>query len=163
MSLPTPRHAQRGFTLFIGLVMLVIITLMVTTAFMLSTTNLKSVGNMQLRDEAIAAANSAIEQVLSSTFTTAPAAEQINVDINNDGTADYVVSVAKPVCIRASIDTAGSVSSITLGTAMSSVASWNTIWDIEAVVNDARSGAKTTVRSGVRVLLTQTQKNAVCP
>ena len=51
------RHSQRGITLFVGLIMLVLITLMVTSAFTLSTSNLKSVGNMQARDEAIAAAD----------------------------------------------------------------------------------------------------------
>lgn len=163
MSKPISYHAQRGVTLFVSLILLLLITLMVTTAFMLSNTNLKSVGNMQSRDEAIAAANQAIEQVLSSPFTDAPAAEQIDVDINNDSTTDYVVSIAKPVCIRASIDTAATPSSITLGTAMSTISSWNTLWDIEATVNDVKSGAKTTVRTGTRVLLTQTQKDAVCP
>ena len=162
MNLPTSHHAQRGVTLVIGLIMLVLLTLMVTTAFTLSNTNLKSVGNMQSRDEAIAAANKAIEQVLSSPFTAAPTAEEINVDINNDNTTDYVVSIATPVCIRASIETSATTSSITLGTGMSTVNSWNTIWDIEATVNDAKSGARTTVSAGTRVLLTQTQKDAVC-
>lgn len=163
MSKPISYHAQRGVTLFVSLILLLLITLMVTTAFMLSNTNLKSVGNMQSRDEAIAAANQAIEQLISSsTFTNSPAAEQVEVDINNDKITDYVVSIATPVCTRASIDTAASPSSITLGAAMSTISSWNTLWDIEATVNDVKSGAKTTVRTGTRVLLTQTQKNAVC-
>jgi Tfp pilus assembly protein PilX len=155
------RHAQRGVTLFVGLIMLVLITLMVTTAFTLSNTNLKSVGNMQVRDEAIAAANQAIEQVLSSSFTTSPAAEDINVDINNDDTTDYVVNIATPTCIRAAIDTPATLSSTDL-VGMSTVANWNTLWNIEATVNDAKTGAKTTVRSGTRILLSQTQKDAVC-
>ena len=166
MNLPASRHAQRGVTLFVGMIMLVLITLMVTTAFTLSNTNLKAVGNMQARDEAIAAANVAIEEVLSSLLTTAstiaPAARTIPVDINNDGNNDYVVSIATPVCIRASIDTAAAISSITLGAAMSSAASWNTLWDIEAVVDDAKTDAKITVRTGTRVLLTQAQKDAMC-
>jgi len=155
--MPTSRHAQRGVTLFVGMIMLVLITLMVTTAFTLSNTNLKAVGNMQAKDEAIAAANMAIEQVLSSPFTDTPVAEEINVDINNDGTTDYVVSIVKPVCIRASIYTtnAAVISSVTLGAAMSPTATfdWSTLWEIEAKVNDARSGAKTTVRTGTQVLL----------
>lgn len=161
MSMPASRHAQRGVTLFVGLIMLVLITLMVTTAFTLSNTNLKSVGNMQVRDEAIAAANQAIEQVLSSPFTNSPAAEQIDVDSNNDGTTDYVVSVATPVCIRASIDSAAKPSSID-PPVLATMATWNTVWNIEAVVDDARSGAKTTVNVGVRILLDQTKKEAVC-
>ncbi|MES2500922.1 MAG: PilX N-terminal domain-containing pilus assembly protein [Pseudomonadota bacterium] len=155
------KHNQRGVTLFVGLIMLVLITLMVTSAFTLSTTNLKSVGNMQAKDEAVAAANKAIEQVLSSPFTTAPTAEQINVDINNDGTADYLVAIATPVCIRASIESAAVKSSGSLPS-MSTFNSYNTIWDIEATVNDAKTGTKTTVRSGVRILLTQAQKDVVC-
>ena len=162
MNLSTSHHAQRGVTLIVGLIMLVLLTLMITTAFTLSNTNLKSVGNMQSRDEAIAAANKAIEQVLSSSFTDAPTAEEINVDINNDTTTDYVVSIAIPVCIRASIETSAITSSITLGATMSTINRWNTIWDIEATVNDARSGAKTTVSAGTRVLLTQAQKDVVC-
>lgn len=162
MNLPTSHHAQRGVTLIVGLILLVLITLMVTTAFTLSNTNLKSVGNMQLRDEAIAAANVAIEQVLSSPFTTAPAAETINVDINSDGIPDYVVAIATPVCVRASRDATASSSSVTLGAGMSTATTWNSIWEIEATVDDAKSGAKTTVREGVRVLLSTAQKNAVC-
>lgn len=153
----TSRHAQRGVTLFVGMIMLVLITLMVTTAFTLSNTNLKAVGNMQAKDEAIAAANVAIEQVLSSPFTDTPTAEEINVDINNDGTTDYVVSIAKPHCIRASIYTtnAAVISSVTLGAAMSPTTTfdWSTLWEIEAKVHDPRSGAETTVRTGTRVLL----------
>ena len=159
MSMPVSRHAQRGVTLFISLILLVLITLMVTTAFTLSNTNLKSVGNMQAKDEAVAAANQAIEQVLSSPFTNAPAAEEINVDFNNDRITDYVVQIAKPDCIRASKETTVAPSSISLQMPSDS---WNTLWDIEATVDDPKTGAKTTVRAGARVLLTQAQKDAVC-
>jgi len=156
-------RAQRGATLIVGLIMLVLITLMVTSAFMLSTGNLKAVGNMQFRSEAIAAANVVIEQVLSSPFTTAPEAQpNIPVDINNDGVDDYFVSIATPTCVRATIALPASASSITLGPAMSAASHWNTIWDIDAVVNDPVSGASIRIRQGVRVLLLQSQKNLVC-
>ena len=155
------RQSQRGITLFVGLIMLVLITLMVTSAFTLSTSNLKSVGNMQARDEAIAAANQAIEHVLSSPFTTAPAAEEINVDINNDGVTDYVASIAIPICVRASIESAAVKTSGTLPS-MSTVNTYNTLWNIEATIDDAKTGAKTIVQTGTRVLLTQPQKEAVC-
>lgn len=168
MSRPIPSDAQRGATLVVGLIMLVLITLMVTTAFTLSTTNLKSVGNMQFRNEAIAAGNIAIERVLSSPFTTAPSAEQILVDINNDGTNDYAVSIATPVCVRGSVAAPPVLSSVTLGSLMSTSYAWNTVWDIDATVtptsdNPGASGASAHVHSGVRVLLSQAQKDAVCP
>ena len=162
MRLIASKQRQRGITLFVGLIMLVLITLMVTSAFTLSTTNLKSVGNMQAKDEAIAAANQAIEQVLSSPFTTAPTAENINVDINNDGTPDYMASIAQPVCVRASLDSGAVKSSMNLGSALQKVNTYNTVWDIVATVEDAKTGAKTIVQAGTRVLLTEAQKNAVC-
>ena len=165
MITPVTLRAQRGATLIVGLIMLVLLTLVVTSAFMLSTGNLRAVGNMQFRNEAIAAANMAIEQVLGSPFTNNPAAaaEPINVDMDNDGEIDYVVSIAEPVCIRATVASPSAPSSLSLGAAMSTASSWNTIWDVVADVNDATTGAAVQIRQGVRVLLTQSQKNAVCP
>jgi hypothetical protein len=160
--------SQRGATLVVGLIMLVLITLLVTSAFMLSSSNLRSVGNMQNRNEAIAAANKAIEQVVGSPFTDAPAAEAINVDIDNDNTTDYVVNFAAPTCVSASLlPGAGpsTPSSITLGPAFSpaSTAFYESVWDIDANVVDSNdSGAAVRVRQGVRVLLTEAQINAVC-
>lgn len=163
MNMPKSRLAQRGVTLFVGLILMVLITLMVTTAFTLSTTNLRSVGNMQARDEAIAAANIAIEDLLGSSFTDAPAASSTTIDINNDLTTDYLVAIGTPVCIRASVNTTATLSSASLGSEMSSVSQWNTLWDITATATDAKSGAKTIVNVGTRVLLNQVKKDAVCP
>ena len=165
-------NSQRGATLLVGMIMLVLITLLVTSAFSLSTSNLKSVGNMQLRNEAIAAANLAIEQVISSSFTNAPAAETVSVDINNDGTNDFNVTIATPTCVRASIASGAVSSSASFnslavtggnGTSQMSVSGYyNTLWDIDATVIDAVSGANVHVRSGTRVKLTESQKNSVC-
>ncbi|MDQ2075644.1 hypothetical protein [Marinimicrobium sp. ABcell2] len=154
--------AQRGATLIIALIMLLLFTLMVASAFSLSSTNLKAVGNMQMRDEAIAAANVAIEQVISSAFTTAPSAQTLEVDLNGDDTPDYIVSIATPECIRATQATPAALSSVALA-AMSTASSWNTVWSLDATVNDPASGALVRVRSGVRVLLSQAEKDAVCP
>lgn len=159
VSLP---RTQRGVTLVVGLIMLVLITLVVSTAFVLSSTNLKSVGNMQYRDEAVAAANKAIELVLSSPFTTAPAAESINVDINNDNTTDYVVSIATPTCIRA-VQEASTAGGTSVTAPPPPASNYRTVWDIDATVTDAASGASVRVRQGVRKLLTKAQKDAVCP
>jgi Tfp pilus assembly protein PilX len=160
------RRAERGATLVVGLIMLTLITVMVTSAFTLSTTNLQSVGNMQFRDEAVAAANKAIEQVLSSPFTSAPAAQSINVDINNDDTTDYEVAFDAPSCVSDSeLVVSGALgSSVTLPDSFKSGNStfYQTIWDLSAQVTDPVSGASVHVRQGVRVLLTQAQFTAVC-
>lgn len=168
MNAPISMRAQRGATLIVGLIMLVLLTLVVTAAFTLSTGNLRAVGNMQFRNEAIAAANTAAEDVLSSLLTGGstvqpPAQPHIGVDINGDSVADYFVDVAAPTCIRATVAAAAASSSLSLGAAMSTSAFWNTIWDIDATVNDAATGASIRVRQGVRVLLTQGQKDSVCP
>ncbi|MES2538444.1 MAG: PilX N-terminal domain-containing pilus assembly protein [Pseudomonadota bacterium] len=162
MSAQTGYRRQRGATLVVGLIMLTLLTLMVTSAFTLSVSHLKSVGNMQFRNEAVAAANKAIEQVVSSAFTTSPVAESINVDLNNDGTSDYVVAIAVPTCVRATVASTATLSSLSLGASMSSSSTWNTVWEIDATVTDAATGASVRTRSGIRVLRSQSQKDAEC-
>jgi hypothetical protein len=162
MRPPVALRAQRGATLVIGLIMLVLITLMMTSAFMLSSGNLRAVGNMQFRSEAMAAANLAIEQVLGTDFSEAPAAQTVNIDLDNDGTTDYAVEVAIPTCVRATVAKPALGSSLSLGTAMSSSAFWNTVWDIDADVNDTATGAAIRIHQGVRVLLSKAQKDSVC-
>ena len=155
---------QRGATLIIGLIMLVLITLIVVNAFTLSSSNLKSVGNMQVREEALAAGNLAIEQIIASPFANAPTAQQINVDINKDGTNDYIVHVEIPTCIRALIASTGGGTQIGFYTGGGAVGTtWNTEWDINASVTDTASGASVRIRQGVRVRLDDSVKNLVCP
>lgn len=163
----TPLHAQRGAALIVGLIMLLLITVMVTSAFTMSTTNLQSVGNMQFRDDAIAAANKATEQVLSSPFTTALVAQTINVDLNNDGTTDYEVDFDAPTCVgdREIVIAGAAPSSVTLPSlSLPGSTFYQTVWDLSASVTDPVSGAKVRVRQGVRVPpLTLAQYNAACP
>lgn len=157
-------RAQRGAVLVVGLILLVMITLMTVTAQNVSTINLKTVGNMQFRDESIAAANRAIAQVLSSPFTGAPVAQAINVDIDNDDDTDYVVSVARPVCLSSTQTTNPAPTSVSLGSALSSQSMWTTTWDLDASVTGSNvGGAVVRVHCGVRVLLSEAEKNAVCP
>lgn len=157
---------QRGAALIVALIMLTLITVLATSAFQLSNTSLQSVGNMQTRDEAIAAANKAMEQVLSSPFTDAPAADAIDVDIDNDDTIDYRVSFAAPTCVSAQQIAAASVppSSLSLGSVFTTAAShyYQTLWDLDATVVHEASGTEVRVRQGVRVLLSQLEYDAVC-
>ena len=157
-----PHNRQTGATLIVGLIMLVLMTLIAVGAFIVSNSNEKAVANMQYKYESIAAANQAIEQVLSSPFTKLPTAETINVDINNDGINDYSVQITKPTCVRSAIENLGVVSSLQLGTGLSSAADWQTLWEFDAVVTNTATGANTTVRTGVRVVLSQVEKDAVC-
>jgi hypothetical protein len=157
---------QGGAALVVGMIMLLLITVMLFAALNLGTTNFRSVSNMQFRNEAVAAADAAIEQVISSPFTDAPVAETINIDIDNSGSLpDYVVEVAEPECIFATQAFGADPSSLSLPTAMTVASTWNTVWDLDATAGPAGNagGAEARVRAGVRVLLTEAQKNAVCP
>ena len=163
---------QRGVTLIVGLIMLILITLMVTTAFTLNTSNLKSVGNMQFRNESIAAANKAIEQSIGTDFPfgflSVPAAQTFTYDINNDGTTDYTIALARPTCKEATQLSLGAIAGSCSGARGGSLAgcpkgNWNTVWDMDAIVKDAVSGAEVRVRQGIRIEVTDVQHTAVCP
>lgn len=158
----TPRtRRQRGATLIVGLIMLVIITLMMLTAFMMSSSNLKSVGNMQYRAEATAAANAAIEQVISSdAIFTAPAATTVVV-------GEYSVSIAAPRCLfTAPVVIAPDGSSADPNSIILNVGSTglgailpgflDTYWDITATVQDGLSGTSVEAHQGIRIRLPDT-------
>lgn len=157
MNRMTTLHKQRGVTLIVGLIMLVLITLMVATAFMLSSTNLKSVGNMQYRDEAIAAADIAINRVVSTDFTAAPAATSHTVDVAQNGVA-FTVNVAVPTCIKSvgitllpTSDPDYATCSVGLGVAP---LCFDTVWELNATVSPAglaslATGVVATVKQGI--------------
>jgi Tfp pilus assembly protein PilX len=156
---------QRGAALVVGLIMLVLITIMLITALNLGAANFRSVSNMQFREEAIAASNRAIELVISSNFAASPTAQEINVDIDQDDNVDYVVQVDEPQCVQATVAEEFAPSSERYGPTLSAASTWNTVWDIRATVDPEQNagGASVTVRAGVRALLTQAQRDTVCP
>lgn len=165
MSQVSPHKQQGVITIFIAMIMLILITLLVVTAFSLSTTNLRAVGNVQARDGAVAAAQFVIEQVVGEDFGQ-PAANKARidfpVDINEDGVTDYLVNVPTPLCVRHTQATIESSSSVTLP-GFSAASAWNTVWEIQAVATDVTTGARVSVVQGVRALLTDVQKEAECP
>lgn len=154
MNQMTPLRHQRGITLIVGLIMLVLITLMVTAAFTLSSTNLKAVGNMQFRDEAVAAANVAVERVVSTDFTAVPQTSSHDVDI---GGAVYTVVVDTPTCIKSTAikslpPTDPDALQCTFGAGGTPVC-FETLWEVSATVSStgaaAVTGAAVTVKQGI--------------
>ena len=164
---------QGGATLLVSLIMLVVLTLFAISALNLSSTNLNIVGNMQARMEAQAAGQQAIEQVMSSAANfLIPAAQNIAVDINNDGTTDFTANVDKPNCFSskplnnadlipappAKISAKDQVcisSAQDPGTGVfianvPSAPSWcfDQKWEIAATVSDARTGAQVRQHQG---------------
>ncbi len=87
-----PMQRQRGATLIIGLIMLVLLTLMAVTSFRLGKSNMQIVGNMQFRGETMRAAEEAVETAISSPAGIATASTA-SIDVNADGTPDVSVTV----------------------------------------------------------------------
>ncbi len=160
--MPRAISGQRGTALVVSLIMLALITILVITALNLGSANFRAVSNAQFRDEAIAAANLAIQARISSTFLDPPATTVEAVDINDDGTPDYDVQVT-PTCISASVAETADPSSAALPPAMSLASTWNTVWDIAAEVTDDATGASVVVHAGTRVLLGQADRDMACP
>jgi len=162
---PTLVHRQRGAALVVSLIMLVLVTLLVITALNLGLANFRAVSNSQFRDEAIAAANAAIQSRIAADFDTLPdpdVPEVTDVDLNNDGTDDYQVELRR-TCISASIAESADASSVKLPPGMSVASTWNTVWDVAATVRDPDTGVAVDLRAGVRVLLSQAERDTACP
>lgn len=103
-SLRLTRIARRqaGSALIISTILLVVLTLTVLSAIKSTTVNSKVAGNLQIKNEAEAAAQQAIEAVITSNFQDAPVASSVAVNVSNAATSSsvgkFTVTVAKPSC-----------------------------------------------------------------
>jgi Tfp pilus assembly protein PilX len=108
----TQVRRQSGATLLVTLIMLIMLTLFAISAMNTGTINLRMVGNMQQRSEALDATNRMIEQVLSvPTFISTPtnaiaspcgAPNTICTDMNGDGTPEFTTTLSPaPACVQA--------------------------------------------------------------
>jgi Tfp pilus assembly protein PilX len=145
-------RTQRGVTLVVGLIMLLVLTLFAVSAIRLSSANLRTVGNMQARAEATSAAQTAIEQTMSDigSFTAPVARNDVAVPVNG---TDYIVDVDAPVCVLSEPVLGNSHDNTTL-------ALQDTYWDVAATATDERTGASVRIHQGVRVRL---DAAAACP
>ncbi len=180
---------QRGATMVVTLVFLILLSILAITAFKSSTNNLRVVGNMQARQEGLATAQVAIERVISSTaFTTNPDSirnTRIDFNIDNDAqqTADYAVSFRLPTCYRIrpirnselnpalatdrtcirSAAIASGIDDAAVSATVSDVSLCSeTEWDITADVTDVRSGTAVTVHQGVGVRIISADATNSC-
>ncbi|HZR35675.1 MAG TPA: PilX N-terminal domain-containing pilus assembly protein [Nevskia sp.] len=113
-------HRQGGFTLIVGLILLVLMTLVAMVAFNMGKGSLQVVDNMEQRNQAQAAAQYALDQAISllafsdtpgSVFAAnkncpsgvTPGANSECVDVNGDGKIIMQVSMSpQPACISSS-------------------------------------------------------------
>ena len=138
MSLPKPLYRQRGATLVVVLIMLVILTLFGISAVNLSNSNLRVVGNLQARKQAEAIAMQTAEQVMSSMsyFNVPTPATTTTVD-------NYKRDISQRVCQYA---TAASGYS-----AIQPIVPEDTQWDYFVTVTDNLTNAKARVWQGTRI------------
>ncbi|HKK23235.1 MAG TPA: hypothetical protein VJ947_06070 [Pseudohaliea sp.] len=160
------RHQRGVITILVSLLLMVLVSGVVLTAFRMSTTSLRAVGNMQSRDGAIAAAQEKIESsIQGGLFASDPNAARVFAepfDINGDGTGDYLVDFARPICVRAAPGAGFSASSVLLpGVSVSGT--WNTVWELRATAREPATNAEVTVVHAVRVLLDDATRQTNCP
>ena len=103
MKHPRNGRRQRGVTLIIALIMLAALALLSVWSLNVGTTNLRVVGNTQARQEALAAAQVAVENTISSPMfiqqAAAVAASPVEVDVDQNGAADYTANLTPaPAC-----------------------------------------------------------------
>lgn len=186
----TRRHAialpgsQRGVTLLVGLIMLVLTTLLVLATFHLGRNNLEIVGNAQHRDDGLDAAQQTIEAAISSPLlTSSPAAiflapcsgfagNTLCYDVNGDGANDVVVQITPtPKCVRAqpiplmSLNLADvkdqqctlgiNQGGFGVGGASGNSNCANTVWDVRAVAQTLNASGTAPVGHGPTAVVNQ--------
>lgn len=183
------RSRQRGATLIVALILLTLLTLFAISALNTGTTNLKIVGNMQSRTEAMYAAQEAIETVVSTPlFISSPAnavlspcgaANTLCTDINGDGTNDYTTRLfPQPACVYkrviaiselnlATSDDVGCTSGQAqtfgvMGANTGDSLCASTVWEITAETTSALSGAQVTVTQGIGVRISTDNMSTSC-
>lgn len=149
------KNLQRGATLLISLIMLVILTLFAVSAINLSSVNLKIVGNMQAQKQMEAAGDQAIQQVIGSVtfFNDAinntgdwPAGTtQITVPVN-PGPDVVNVTLARPNCVDSAVAPGYS--------ALSAVSPEDNIYEVQATATDPVTNASVTVVQGIKIRMT---------
>jgi Tfp pilus assembly protein PilX len=144
---------QSGSTLIVSLIMLTLLTLFVISAINSGTINLRIAGNTQAQDEARAAAQRAIEDMVSSAanfYPTPLAAHTTTKSINNDtstNTGDYTVAVSRPVCKGASQQVPAKTIQCKGGSKVPPC--WDTLWEVSATAT--RGGTSQTLTQGVSI------------
>lgn len=186
------RHPrERGATLVVALIFLVMLALFALSAYQTSLTDLKSAGNMQARSEALNAAQDAIETAISSMqFVATPgnavpnpcgAPNTLCTDYDGDGVAEYKTRLdPAPACIGMKViktvelnlgeseDLGCAVGqSQQFGVAGADLAAGNslcanTTWNVTAQASAPASGAKVTVSQGVGIRIGVDDMSGAC-
>ena len=182
------KEKQKGATLIMAMIFLILMSLFAISSFKNSIGNLRIVGNMQSRQEVIAAAQMALEKILSSSEFTSNsvgvALTPINIDIDGNGTVDYITTVNPQLhCYRTraiksselnpavaadrSCMTSGKTQDGGLDFPNVELLAGNSLcanseWNISAQVFDARSDTKIVINQGVGIRVLETDLANLC-
>lgn len=184
------RKNQRGMALVVGLILLALMTVMAITSFNIGRTSLDIVGNMQQRQQVIVAANSAIQEAISTVrLFQAPTAIFLNpcegtantrcFDLNDDGEDDITVVLSPtPYCVNAQVIPNGALTITDIsqagcttgagqtfgieGTATGSSLCANSVWEVSAVATDKVTGAEITITEGAAVRVATDDVGTTC-
>ena len=155
---------QSGAVLVVSLLLLVILTLLVIATMNFTNVQSRVASNLQMRSELKAVNQHAIEQVISSNFTSSPLPTTLFFDVNGDSKDDYKVTVthtctsavALPVdalnitladdascTMSAAVQNSGVADLATVSASLCA----NSLWDVVATGTDAPSATLLTAAS----------------
>jgi hypothetical protein len=167
---------QRGAALFFALIILGLMTLLAVSAYNMGSVNLKIVSNVQARQEATAAADQVAQQVLGSTdfaLGTQPYTTAADVDVNNDGAADYSAAVAASCLTYRSYPAPGQVldpADACAGSALGGAFCNQTLWDVQSQAAPTAGAAyagnrdtSVTIHQGASMIMSIDGALAACP
>jgi Tfp pilus assembly protein PilX len=182
---------QRGVTLIVALIMLVLLTLLALTSANVGRSTIQVVSNMQSRDESATAARQAIEEVISTTrffqsptdAIASPCGNTANtrcIDNNGDGTTDVTVKLTPaPTCVVAQTvlntslnianteeqgcATGGAQSFGIVGSVSNDSLCADSTWEINAIATDMVTEASVQVVQGVSVRVAKDNIETSCP
>lgn len=185
----TGMRSQQGATLFIALVMLVMLTMFAVSSLNSSTSNLKVVGNMQTRGEALNAAQETIETVISTpqfitnsanaVLNPCGAANTLCTDLTGDGVPEYTTQLMPaPSCVAVTgiklsdlvltnIEDLGCAAGQSqqfgvTGAVTGDSLCANTLWDVTAQTTGTANSARVTVTQGVGVRISADESATSC-
>ena len=149
------RQSQRGATLIISLILLVVVLLFGISAINSGIMNLRIARNIQVTAEAQNAAQRVIDDKLSSLTTfTSPATAGSTTTVDATGaTNTYSVVFAVPSCYSLRPAPGYSYS-------IAAQAPKDTTWRLFSTATDTSTGARIEIRQGVKVRM---PTNATCP
>lgn len=140
---------QRGTTLIIALIFLVILTLFAVSGMNTGVINLRTANNAQLMIEAEFAAQRQIETMLNSGSNFVDAASVVAEATTtpvSDGYNHFTVKTRRPRCLS-------SVPAPGYSYEFAASAPKDTVWEVVATATDSVFGATATLRQGVKVRL----------